>query len=170
MGQFLLKKRNEILQRGFLSRTVYPWGLFLHSPLCGEAEGCAPVPGLPRPALGILPGTSSLWSDRAGLETESRGVFSFIFILIKTGRASTYREVSGMSLQLVLSLMLFVGGGRSEQTTAVGPAGRRQVLTGVFVFRGIGEGWDGRPEQFFIFIYGYCQAEKGNHSNGMSHS
>lgn len=73
-----------------------------------------------------------------------------------------------MSWQLALHLELFVGGGGREQATAAGPAGRRQVLAGVFVFRGVGEGRDGRPEQLFIFIDGYCQAAKENHSNGMS--
>lgn len=38
-------------------------------------------------------------------------------------RASTYREVRGVGLQLALHLMLFVGGGGSEQTVAVGSAG-----------------------------------------------
>lgn len=38
-------------------------------------------------------------------------------------RASTYREVRGVGLQLALRLMLFVGGGGSEQTVAVGSAG-----------------------------------------------
>lgn len=82
-----------------------------------------------------------MYSDCAGPGTGGgRGVLSFIFILIGTGRALTYREVRGMSLQLVLSLQLFAGGGGSEQATAAGPAGRRQVLAGVLVFRGVGEG------------------------------
>lgn len=55
-------------------------------------------------------------------------------------RASTYREVSTMGLQLVLSLMLFAGRGGGEQTVAVGSAGGSQVLAGVFVFRCVGEG------------------------------
>lgn len=45
-----------------------------------------------------------------------------------------------MRLQLVISLKLFAGGGGCEQTTAIGSAGRRQVLAGVFVFRSVGEG------------------------------
>lgn len=55
-------------------------------------------------------------------------------------RVSTYREVSTMGLQLVLSLMLFGGRGGGEQTVAVRSAGGRQVLAGVFVFRCVGEG------------------------------
>lgn len=53
-------------------------------------------------------------------------------------RAWTYREVCGVSRQLVLSLELFAGGGGREQAAA-GPAGG-QVLAGVFVFGGVGEG------------------------------
>lgn len=128
-----------------------------------------PVPNLPRTALGILSGTSSMCPDHAGLrQVVCWGVLSFISHSMETGRAATYCEVCGMSRQLALRLELLVGGGGREQATAAGPAGRRQVLAGVFVFRGVGEGRDGRPEQLFIFIDGYCQAAKENHSIGMS--
>lgn len=63
-------------------------------------------------------------SDCAGLATKHRGERNFIFIVTGKGRASTHREVASMRLQLVLGLMLFVGGGGSEQTIAVGSAGR----------------------------------------------
>lgn len=82
--------------------------------------GCAGSPGLSRAAFRDSYKTSSMCLDCTGLETdEYRGVLNFIFIFIKKGRESTYRKVSGMRLQLVLSLMLFVGGGRSEQATAI---------------------------------------------------
>lgn len=77
--------------------------------------GHARSPGLPRAAFRDSCRTSSMCLGCAGLETdEYRGVFNFIFILTGKGRESTYREVSSMRLQLALSLMLFVGGSRSE--------------------------------------------------------
>jgi hypothetical protein len=69
-------------------------------------------------------------------------IISLWFYWAKEG-TSTNREVSGMRLQLAVSLRFFVGRDRSEHTIAMRSAGRSQVLAGIFVFGCIREGRDG---------------------------